>query len=86
MPLQSQQDAFIMSLERLKGYSPQQQKDDINLVRIHLRASTIADLSDTQDCSLSHQFSFNGTRTVSFQLKPAWPRQELPSASQRRLW
>ena len=85
MTLQSHQDAFIMSLERLKGYSPQQQKD-INLVRLHLQATTIADLSDTQDSSLIDQLSFNGTRPVTFQRNPACLRQELPSASQRRLW
>lgn len=46
--LQNPKDQFIMDLERLKGYTPSQQRD-MNLVRIRLQVLTLADLVDSTE-------------------------------------
>ena len=74
-----------MQLELLKHYTPQQQTD-INLVRIYLQTITLSDLSapDGKDICGYH---LRGERRPQQRIRhTTWPRQETPSASQKRLW
>jgi hypothetical protein len=74
-----------MSLERLRPYSPQQQKD-INLVRIYLQATTLSDLTETTDITRIATWAFQGTRGHEFHNQSYWPRQQEPLPAQKRLW
>ena len=78
-------DMCIMNPTLLRGYTTQQQKD-INLVRLYLQAITpLSDIS-TDDGSEIRLTAHTGDRTSTFHHRRAWPRQEPPTASQRRLW
>ena len=82
---QSSQDEIIMSAERLRFYSTSQQKD-INLVRLYLQATTLADVTDNHDGLKISTTALSGIRSSLFATKGGWPRQELPSHPQQRLW
>jgi hypothetical protein len=83
--LKGAHDMTIMDPIRLTPYSQSQQRD-INLVRIFLQCSTLSDMSCSQDAkSISSSF-LQGERPLNVLSCPGWPRQESPSASQRRLW
>ena len=77
-------DQCIMDTPTLRHYSPQQQRD-INLVRLHLQAITLSDLS-TPDGTQIRPHALRGVREVSQRPRQNWPRQEPPTASQQRLW
>jgi hypothetical protein len=83
--LQSPKDEYIMNLSRLQAYSTSAQID-INLVRIYLQATTVAELSDLSDRKRISSTALLGTRSVSFVSNPGWPRQEVPSSEQVKLW
>ena len=83
--LQSPKDEYIMNLSRLQAYSTSAQID-INLVRIYLQATTVAELSDPSDRKRISSTALLGTRSVSFVSNPGWPRQEVPSSEQVKLW
>ena len=55
LSLKSATDEFIMPQAQLKGYSIQQQKD-LNLARIFLQVTSLADLMDEQDGRLISQW------------------------------
>lgn len=76
---------FIMDLERLKGYTPSQQRD-MNLVRIHLQVLTIADLVDSRESTRIATWAWEGHRPPNFCDNKSWPRQLHLSIAQRRLW
>lgn len=78
-------DKCIMSLEHLKRYSTGQQID-INLVRIYLQVTTLSDMSDSADPNRIALWAITATRPQGFINKEFWPRQQVPSGSQRRLW
>ena len=84
--LVSSTDEFIMSHSRLNDKYDVRAQKDINLVRIYLQATTIADLSDTADHRAISATSLNGIRSTDFIVNTGWPRQEQPSTSQIRLW
>jgi hypothetical protein len=73
-----------MDAKSLSQYTPQQQQD-INLVRIHLQALTLSDLSTSDGRNIQPQ-ALEGIRAESYRPRQNWPRQENVTASQRRLW
>jgi hypothetical protein len=77
-------DKCIMDAKSLSQYTPQQQQD-INLVRIHLQALTLSDLSTSDGHNIQPQ-ALEGIRAASYRPRQNWPRQENVTASQRRLW
>ena len=81
----SETDQFIMQPCHLQRYSPTQQRD-INLVRIYLQVSTLAEMSDQERSTGINLDYLDGKRPAHFSNKHTWPRQQSPSAQQRRLW
>lgn len=82
--LKSPNDQFIMQSDHLQRYTNSQQRD-INLVRIYLQVTTLADISDPikpTAISLSH---LDGKRPLNWTPQSSWPRQEEPISTQRRL-
>ncbi|KAI2509681.1 hypothetical protein MHU86_4801 [Fragilaria crotonensis] len=73
--LQGKDDQYIMDLKRLQGYTTRQQKD-LNLVRLYLQVTTLAELVDTSENGKIATWAFEGTRPTSFTDNKAWPRQE----------
>ena len=84
--LASPTDEFIMSHSRLHGKYDDRAQSDINLVRIYLQATTIADLSDSAYHRSISANSLNAIRKEGFLVNTGWPRQEQPSTLQIRLW
>ena len=84
--LASPTDEFIMSHSRLHSKYDDRAQSDINLVRIYLQATTIADLSDSADHRSISANSLNAIRKEGFLVNTGWPRQEQPSTLQIRLW
>ena len=84
--LKSSTDAYIMDEVHLQRYSASQQKD-INLVRLWLQVTTLADMVDffrgSKYINLDH---LDGKRSHSFVPDSKWPRQQPPSKPQCRLW
>lgn len=85
MPLSSSRDQFIMSPERLRGYTPDQQRD-INLVRMYLQVTTLSEMTDPQIPNQITLWAIQAHRPAGFLSEDFWPRQLAPSATQRRLW
>ena len=85
LSLQSKRDQFITDPHHLSRYTPIQQLD-INLVRIHLQAVTLHDLSAGTDGKTICSHKFLGARPPDFQTSPTWPRQPPPNLSQIKLW
>ena len=85
IPLQGPNDEYIMQPQHLQRYSAQQQKD-INLVRLYLQASTLADISDKANRKVINLNYLGGKRTGNFSINQSWPRQHAPTKSQIRLW
>ena len=83
--LRSTSDAFIMQPMHLARYSVSQQRD-INLVRLYLQATTLADLTNPEKPSSISLSALDGKRQDHWVNNPLWPRQDTPSSSQRRLW
>ncbi|KAI2511184.1 hypothetical protein MHU86_3149 [Fragilaria crotonensis] len=83
--LQGKDDQYIMDLKRLQGYTTRQQKD-LNLVRLYLQVTTLAELVDTSENGKIATWAFEGTRPTSFMDNKAWPRQERLTHQQQRLW
>ena len=78
------EDQCIMASDSIRRYTPQQQRD-INLVRLHLQAITLSDLSESDGKTIRRQ-ALRGYREDSQKLRDNWPRQDQLTASQRRLW
>ncbi|KAI2493732.1 hypothetical protein MHU86_20802 [Fragilaria crotonensis] len=85
IPLQGRHDLYIMDLQRLKGYTLRQQQD-LNLVRIHLQVSTLADLVDPSESRKIATWALEARRPIHFKGNTAWPRQVSVTSQQRRLW
>ncbi|KAI2511186.1 hypothetical protein MHU86_3151 [Fragilaria crotonensis] len=85
MSLHSPRDVFIMAPAGIDAYTSTQQKD-INLVRMYLQVTTLADMTDPSSLNTITQWALQATRPDGFINNPSWPRQSDPSASQRRLW
>ncbi|KAI2502292.1 hypothetical protein MHU86_12181 [Fragilaria crotonensis] len=83
--LKGKQDTAIMDPDRLSRYSRVQQRD-INLVRLYLQCFKLSDLCCSHDHRKISQHLLGGDRPPHFETIPGWPRQERPSAHQRRLW
>ena len=84
--LKSTTDEYIMNEVHLQRYSASQQKD-INLVRLWLQVTTLADMVDclrgAKYINLNH---LDGKRSPLFTSDPKWPRQKQPTKQQCRLW
>jgi hypothetical protein len=85
LELQGRNDQYIMDLSRLKGYSVRQQTD-LNLVRLYLQVTTIAELTDTHESNKIAEWALEAQRSPQFIDARTWPRQQVVSPSQRRLW
>jgi hypothetical protein len=77
-------DRCIMDTQTIRHYSPKQQRD-INLVRIHLQAITLSDLSSSDGKRIRPK-ALRGVREANQQPRRNWPRQESITASQQRIW
>ena len=78
-------DSYIMQADHLQRYDNAQQSD-INLVRIWLQVSTLADMIDPSRPKCILLSYLDGERPPGFLLSDTWPRQTQPSKSQLRLW
>lgn len=85
LTLQSTNDEFIMQRQYLSRYTTEQQRD-INLVRLYLQATTLADLTDLSRPEAISRYSLDGMRKPDATYGNKWPRQEAPSRTQKRLW
>jgi hypothetical protein len=83
--LQRKHDEFIMQPTLLRRYTAQQRLD-LNLVRLHLQVSTLADLSAGSDGRTICPLMARGQRPPEFKSQSHWPRQEAPTVYQKRLW
>ena len=85
IPLRGPMDEYIMQSQHLNRYSASQQRD-INLVRLFLQVSTLADMADTTRSQAIELCFLDGSRPSGFVLNSFWPRQQRPSKAQIRLW
>ena len=74
-----------MQRSHLSRYTVSQQRD-INLVRLYLQVTTLADITDVNRLSAISLSALDGIRSDTWANNPLWPRQETPIPSQRRLW
>ena len=85
-PLLSDTDQYIMQASHLARYTAAQQRD-INLVRLYLQVTSLAEMSN---CTHKHKgitLSYlDGRRPTNWSNNDTWPRQHEPSPQQRRLW
>ena len=87
LQLRTSTDQFIMGLDLLKKFeSVTRSSTDINLVRIYLQVTTLADLTDSSDHNRISKWALSATRPLGFTDNPNWPRQTTPSPSQCKLW
>jgi hypothetical protein len=77
-------DQCIMNAGHLQRYTLQQQRD-INLVRLHLQAITLSDISDPDGNTIRAQ-ALRGYREEHQHIRHHWPRQDELTSSQRKLW
>ena len=83
--LQVPTDAMIMQPEHLLRYTEAQQRD-LNLVRLYLQVSKLSDMADPSRPNRIALSFLDAVRHPQFVIDKNWPRQEQPTASQRRLW
>jgi hypothetical protein len=81
---QGQTDQCIMQSERLKTYSKQNQRD-INLVRLHLQAITLSDISTLDGNSIRWE-AWGGRRQRQETQRINWPIQPEPTNHQVKIW
>jgi hypothetical protein len=74
-----------MNAVHLQRYSASQQRD-LNLVRIWLQVSTLADLADPERNNRILLCYLDAKRPAHFVLSSTWPRQSHPTKTQIRLW
>jgi hypothetical protein len=78
-------DCCIMNNEHLTRYTPTQ-KQDINLVRLHLQIITLSDMTRS-DGIHACDYHRQGLRRPQQPIRiKTWPRQPLPTTSQRKIW
>ena len=83
--LRSPSDEMIMQPGHLLRYTEAQQRD-LNLVRLYLQVSKLSDMADPDQPNKIALRFLDAARHCDTALDPSWPRQEKPSATQRRLW
>ena len=87
LQLRNPTDQFIMDLDKLTQFgSVDRSFTDINLVRIYLQVTTLADLTDPTDRTKISTWAISAIRPTGFVDQPHWPRQTNPSPPQRKLW
>jgi hypothetical protein len=75
----------IMNNEHLTRYTPIQ-KLDINLVRLHLQIITLSDMTRSDGIHVC-DYHRQGLRRPQQPIRTkTWPRQPLPTPSQRKIW
>ena len=84
-PLQSKTDQYIMQASHLARYTAVQRRD-INLVRLYLQVTSLADLNDHTNNKGIHLNYLDGVRPSHWVNNDRWPRQHVPTPSQKRLW
>ena len=83
--LRGKTDTCIMNPALLTHYTPIQQKD-INLVRLYLQVITLSDMTTSDGVDVCSDM-LNGVRRPGQHIRSkTWPRQEAPTAPQKRLW
>ncbi|KAI2494260.1 hypothetical protein MHU86_20278 [Fragilaria crotonensis] len=83
--LASSADQYIMQPEHLQRYTSRQQQD-LNLVRLYLQVTTLAEMSDPDRPNAIKLDYLDARRPTDWTPDHHWPRQDTPSSSQRRLW
>ncbi|KAI2500344.1 hypothetical protein MHU86_14152 [Fragilaria crotonensis] len=83
--LASSSDQYIMQPEHLQRYTSRQQQD-LNLVRLYLQVTTLAEMSDPDRPNAIKLDYLDARRPTDWTHDHHWPRQDTPSSSQRRLW
>ena len=78
-------DKFLMETPHLDRFTTSEIVD-INLVRLHLQASTLSDLAAGTDGRTICPHCYKGDRPPSFQSQPHWPRQPPPTKAQSKIW
>ena len=78
-------DEYIMNEVHLRRYSTSQQRD-LNLIRIWLQITTLADTADPVRPNRIQPGYLDAKRPQDFVPLETWPRQAQPSKSQMRLW
>ena len=73
-----------MDQPALKGFSDDDQLD-INLVRIHVRANTLAELTEPKGNRI-RETAYNGQRNEHHSPDTQWPQQPEPTPYQVQLW
>ena len=84
-PLKGSTDEYIMQSTHLQRYSPAEQRD-LNLVRMWLQVTTLADMSDPSRPNGILLCYLDAKRPPAFLPSHLWPRQANPTKSQQRLW
>ncbi|KAI2512436.1 hypothetical protein MHU86_1889 [Fragilaria crotonensis] len=83
--LHGPEDEYIMNADHLKRCSRTQQTD-LNLVRLWLQATTLANLADPDRPNRILLDNLGAKRSASFVPSDTWPRQSQPTKAQIRLW
>jgi hypothetical protein len=83
--LKSPTDEYIMQSQHLQWYTSIQQYN-LNLVKIWLQVSTLADMSDPDRLKCIRLSYLDAERPKDFIHSTAWPRQASPTKTQKRLW
>jgi hypothetical protein len=83
--LQGLTDSYIMQAEHLERYD-NSQKSDLNLVRMWLQVSTLAEMADPARPNCILLSYLDAARPASFEPSVTWPRQSPPTKAQKRLW
>jgi hypothetical protein len=81
---QGPNDQYIMQPDMLSKYTPQEQRD-INLVRLHLQAITLSDIS-SPDGKTIRGAALHGLRSTKERQRRNWPKQPAPTKHQSKLW
>ncbi len=72
-----------MQTALLKKYSAKDQRD-INLVRLHIQAVTLSDVSTPEGKYIKWE-ALNGQRQPNQTIRKNWPRQQVPTKHQLHL-
>lgn len=84
--LHGPEDKYIMNADHLNKRCSQTQQTDLNLVRIWLQATTLANLADPDRPNRILLDNLGAKRSASFVPSDTWPRQSQPTKAQICLW
>jgi hypothetical protein len=84
IPLHRYEDAYMMQRSHLACFTVSQQKD-INLVRLYLLVTTLAEITDLKRPSGISPSTFDGVCSDAWVINPLWPCQDTPTPKQQRI-